>query len=79
MGYRWDGLDVLKAVPKPLLAEFGIHYRLERVVTRAKTPSFLYTGVASQKFLNENRTPRGSPTDGNASVIEAKSKKGDKC
>ena len=31
MGYHLNGLDkpVFMAVPKPLLTEFGIHYRLE--------------------------------------------------
>ena len=31
MGYRLNRLDepVLMAVPKPMLTEFGIHYRLE--------------------------------------------------
>ena len=39
MGYRLNRLDepVFMAVPKPMLTEFGIHYRLESCVSLYKT------------------------------------------
>ena len=39
MGYRLNGLEehVFMAEPKPMLAEFGIHYRLESCEATAGT------------------------------------------
>ena len=41
MGYRLNRLDepVFMAVPKPMLTEFGIHYRLESCVNKRCAPS----------------------------------------
>ena len=38
MGYRLNRLDepIFMAVPKPMLTEFGIHYRLESCVVDCK-------------------------------------------
>ena len=42
MGYRLNRLDepVFMAVPKPMLTEFGIHYRLESCDTPLKIEKF---------------------------------------
>ena len=58
MGYRLNRLDepVFMAVPKPMLTEFGIHYRLESCAHQKQKHAgpFLYKRLLLSGFFAVN-------------------------
>ena len=60
MGYRLNRLDdpVFMAVPKPMLTEFGIHYRLESCVVLSEARRPLLIRSPAGKADTKRRRPK---------------------